>query len=140
MICPHCQKENGEFATFCTYCGESFGLTATDQYAQKTIPQQQIQSVVYCSTCGNPCHPNAVVCIKCGSPINKPRTYKVETDEIIPALAWLSFFLPIVGLVLYIMKVQSAPNSAKEYGKMALIGVCVTVALMLLPVFGGMLL
>ncbi len=132
MICPHCQKENGEFATVCAHCGKSLYLTGADQSTQNTIPQQPSQPVIYCSTCGNPCHPNAIVCVKCGSPINKVRTNKVEVDEIIPALKWISFFIPIVGLVLYIMKVQSAPNSAKEYGKMALIGFCVSLGFVVL--------
>mgnify|MGYP003287335599 CR=1 FL=1 len=128
MICPHCQKENGEFATVCGYCGKSLYLTGADQYAnpqqttQNTIPQQPSQPVVYCSTCGNPCHPNAVVCVKCGSTINRVKPNKVEVDEVVPALKWISFFIPIVGLILFIMKIQSAPNSAKTYGKMALIG------------------
>lgn len=131
MICPHCQKENGEFATVCGFCGKSLYLSVAEQptqYAnsqqttQNTIPQQQPQPVVYCSNCGSPCYQNAVVCVKCGSTINKVKSNKIEVDEVVPAFKWLSFFIPIIGLILFIMKNQSEPNSAKVYGKMALIG------------------
>ena len=34
----------------------------------------------------------------------------------------LSFFFPLIGLILFCVYSQSAPNAAKEYGKWALIG------------------
>ena len=140
MKCPHCQNEMPiEDAKFCAYCQKPINSneTPSNEPPASQIPSQE---VVYCSTCGNPCHTNAVVCVKCGSPISKGRANKVEVDEIVPALKWLSFFIPIVGLILYIVKVQSAPKSAKEYGKMALIGFGISLGLaVLVPLMEEML-
>lgn len=142
MICPHCQKENINLgaANICTHCNKPLYVpmeeVTTTQKPTQPVSTQPVstQPVVYCSTCGNPCHANAAVCLKCGSALNGVKGNKAEVDEVVPALKWISFFIPLVGLILYITKVQSAPNSAREYGKMALIGFGVTFALIAVPI------
>ena len=44
----------------------------------------------------------------------------------------LSFFFPIVGLILYLVWMDSEPGKAKSAGKGALIGVIVSAALFML--------
>lgn len=144
MICPHCQKENfNELATVCVHCNKPLNVAPeiteepvidTAQPSVKTNEQQSQQSVIYCSHCGSPCDPMAAVCVKCGFTLNNNKGKKIEIDEVEPSLKWISLLIPLVGLILYITKIQSAPNSAKEYGKMALIGVIIGVVA--IPVLG----
>ena len=41
----------------------------------------------------------------------------------------LSFFIPLVGLILFVVQSKDTPISAKEYGKWALIGFCTGIVL-----------
>lgn len=122
MICPHCKRENSnEDATFCSYCRQPIGEGQPEGFQQSVYQQP----VVYCSNCANPCHPNAVVCTKCGLPLLKNNM--VAADEATMGLKVLSFLIPLIGLVLYCVNVSSNPKSAKEYGKMAIIGFVVSI-------------
>ncbi len=44
----------------------------------------------------------------------------------------VSFFIPLVGLILYLTKKTESPVCAKSYGKWALIGFCVGMAFSIL--------
>lgn len=85
----------------------------------------------YCSNCGKQLHDEAAVCIGCGCAV-KPLTQNSSidpTDAPNPGFAVLGFFVPIVGLILYLVFHDTAPRKAKSAGKGALIGVIVNVVL-----------
>ena len=53
---------------------------------------------------------------------------KVIDDTPSAGLKVLSFFIPLVGLILFVVQSKDTPISAKEYGKWALIGFCTGIA------------
>lgn len=75
---------------------------------------------MFCPNCGEQIDDNAVICPKCGVQI-KPFTTAVS-DAPSVSCAILSFFLPIVGLILYLVWKDQMPLRAKSTGKGALIG------------------
>lgn len=85
---------------------------------------------MYCPNCGEQIDDKAVVCPKCGVPVNGKRTDPEDAPSI--GFAILSFFIPIVGLILFIVGLilflvwrNSCPLRARSAGKGALIGAIV---------------
>lgn len=88
---------------FCTNCGTQFA-----------------QGVHFCGNCGAPLQGSAQ---QQYAQADVPPMYASSTlvDEPSTALKVISFFMPIVGLVLFLCFRNDQPISAKAYGKMALI-------------------
>jgi len=90
----------------------------------------------YCSKCGKELNDDAVICIGCGCAVEGPA--KQTTTEVNDApnggFAALGFFIPIAGLILYLINMDTHPKRARSAGKGALIGVIVYVALIILYV------
>lgn len=82
---------------------------------------------MFCKNCGAEIDDKAVICPKCGvAQSNKPT---VASDDAPSAgFAVLCFFIPIIGLILYLLWHETYPLKAKSCGKGALIGVIVSVA------------
>lgn len=81
---------------------------------------------MFCKNCGAEIDDKASVCPKCGVAVGK----QVASDDAPSAgFAVLCFFIPIVGLILYLMWHESSPLKARSCGKGALIGVIVSVVL-----------
>ena len=132
--CPACYAVYDDSAlSFCTNCGANL----VDDVATEPAPQPAPSPVApqynytnynntynqpykYCTHCGNQCDPKAVICVKCGCPFenNLPR----EDDKPMGILKFFCFFVPILGLVLYLINMKDKPISAKAYGKSSLIG------------------
>ena len=74
----------------------------------------------FCSTCGKEIHENAVVCPNCGCAIQGA---PAVNDTPSMGLNILSFLIPIAGLILFCVNINSKPKSAKSYGIWALAGV-----------------
>ena len=68
----------------------------------------------------------AVVCPNCGCGATSTAT---ELDAPNAGYAVLGFFIPIVGLILYLVSKDKTPLKAKSAGKGALIGFCTSIAL-----------
>lgn len=81
----------------------------------------------YCSHCGKEIDENAEYCIHCGHAVTS------STKDDIPAtsLNIISLFIPIVGLVLYLIYHDKAPRRATAIGKFSLIGVALSLLLIL---------
>ena len=86
----------------------------------------------FCSKCGHELVDEAVVCVNCGCSVADPTT---PTAPAAPAVAdapnigfaILGFFIPLVGLILYLLNKDTAPLKAKSAGKGALIGFIVSI-------------
>lgn len=79
---------------------------------------------MFCKNCGAEIDDKAVVCPKCG--VAQGKTTQVSPDDAPSAgFAVLCFFIPVVGLILYLMWHETYPLKAKSCGKGALIGVIV---------------
>jgi len=98
----------------------------------------------YCGNCGNQVDERAYVCPKCGVIVNNNfndvnnRNINNVVDNGGIGYAFLGFFFPVVGLILYLVWKDNKPKSAKSVGKGALISVIVGVIfyVLLMILFG----
>ena len=90
-----------------------------------------------CSKCGKEIHDNAVVCVHCGCSVGQ----SYEEDAPSTGFAVLGFFIPIVGLILYLVNNDKLPQKAKSAGKGALIGFCTSIGLSILTyvIYGALI-
>lgn len=82
----------------------------------------------FCSKCGKEILDEAVVCPNCGCAV-APNTMTSINDAPSTGYAVLGFFIPLVGLILYLVNKDKTPLKAKSAGKGALIGFCVSVGI-----------
>ncbi|NLD26006.1 MAG: zinc-ribbon domain-containing protein [Acholeplasmataceae bacterium] len=82
----------------------------------------------YCPNCGKELYERSKYCPDCGH--NLDGTNKTS-DNYNGGFAVLGFFLPVVGLILYLIWNDENPKRAKSCGKGALIGVICQTALAL---------
>ena len=85
----------------------------------------------FCSKCGKEIHDEAVVCVNCGCSVENSLIADAN-DAPSTGFAVLGFFVPIAGLVLYLINKDKSPKKAKSAGKGALAGVITSVALSIL--------
>ncbi len=73
---------------------------------------------MYCSQCGSKVDDNALFCPYCGARLVPRQANPLQVQEE-GCIAWsiLGFFLPLVGVILYIMWIETRPNTAKSVGK-----------------------
>lgn len=79
------------------------------------------ENMMYCPNCGAQISKDAYVCPKCGVLTNNKAANNV-VDKSSVGLNILSFFIPIVGLILYFTMKAKTPIKAKAIGISALIG------------------
>ena len=77
----------------------------------------------YCTNCGNKVDSNAYVCTRCGVKLKDDVTFQTFNGVDKGGFGWglLGFFVPIVGLILYLVWKDERPKTAKAAGKGALI-------------------
>jgi len=83
---------------------------------------------MFCTECGKDINDKAAVCIHCGvaTPNSKAAIDNKGADI---GMKLLSLFIPIVGLILYLSWKDTKPIAAKDVGKFAIIGVCISAGL-----------
>lgn len=83
--------------------------------------------MAFCPNCGSEVNDEQDVCLSCGKAIkNNGNVNQVVVDQDAPVgcgIGLVSFLFPIVGLVLYLVWMNSNPKAAKVAGKWALISV-----------------
>lgn len=85
---------------------------------------------MYCRSCGKNIDDSATYCINCGT-----RFYNKEIDDQSSfGFAILGFFIPIVGLILFLIYEGEKPKRAKSAGKGALIGFITKIVLSIILV------
>ncbi|MDY3863884.1 MAG: zinc-ribbon domain-containing protein [Eubacteriales bacterium] len=85
----------------------------------------------FCSHCGAQIEDDAVICVKCGRSTGG-KTVQQEADAPSAGFSVLSFFIPLVGLILYLVWKDTYPLKAKGCGKWALIGFIVNICVSIL--------
>jgi len=85
----------------------------------------------YCTKCGKELMDEAVICTNCGCPTSDKKANEIN-DAPNGGLAVLGFFIPLVGLILYLVYMDTAPLRAKSAGKGALIGFIVGIVFVVL--------
>lgn len=94
---------------------------------------------MYCKNCGEQIDDKAVVCPKCGVPVEGVTLSNTQANNSVAdapsaGFAVLSFFFPIVGLILWLVWKDATPLKAKSCGKGALIAVIVDAVVAILYV------
>ena len=88
---------------------------------------------MFCKNCGKEIDDRAAICPNCGVPTETtavtPGATHNAADAPSAGFAVLCFFIPILGLILYLVWKDEYPLKAKSCGKGALISVIVYVAL-----------
>lgn len=82
---------------------------------------------MFCSNCGREIDNRAAVCIHCGTPVG--RFYQKPEDAPSGGFAAIGFFIPLVGLILFLVYHDTRPLRAKSAGKGALIGFIVKIVI-----------
>lgn len=143
--CSNCGKELQEDTKFCPSCGtkvEEKEETLEDALSGSIKPSEgypasgdiqaaagqpvagslntNTNSMKFCSHCGKQILKDAVVCPHCGCAVESVASV---TDEPNKGLNIISFLLPIVGLILYLVYHEKEPKKAAAVGKWALYGV-----------------
>ncbi len=75
----------------------------------------------YCTKCGHELVDEAIICTNCGCAVT-PAKGADPADAPNMGFAVLSFFIPLVGLILYLIFKDRFPQKAKSCGKGAIIG------------------
>lgn len=87
---------------------------------------------MYCRNCGTYIDDSATYCINCGTRFDNNNN---ETDDRSSfAFAILGFFIPIIGLILFLIYEGKKPKRAKSVGKGALIGFIIRTVLSIILV------
>lgn len=85
----------------------------------------------FCRNCGAQLEENQNVCLKCGTIVEEENNSQkpAETVNDTGSIGWgvLGFFVPIAGLILYLVWKNTQPKNAKAAGKGALACVIVSV-------------
>lgn len=90
---------------------------------------------MYCPNCGNQIPDGAKFCPGCGASTDGRYGYNTPSyGEDSGSIGWafLGFFFPIVGLILYLVWRNEKPRSAKRAGTGALVAVILYVVLFVL--------
>ncbi|HHT55105.1 MAG TPA: zinc-ribbon domain-containing protein [Acholeplasma sp.] len=80
----------------------------------------------YCTNCGSPLNDDQKYCLNCGFMINSENLEENE-DKGSVGFAILSFFIPIIGLIIFLMWHEKRPKTAKQAGFWALIGFVINI-------------
>jgi uncharacterized membrane protein YvbJ len=96
---------------------------------------------MYCSNCGKELNHDARFCNYCGRATDKQgepvaaRTYAPHSgDEADAGFGVLSFFFPLIGLILFLVWHEEKPLKAKSCGRGAIAGCIVSVVLAILAI------
>lgn len=84
---------------------------------------------MFCPNCGNQNNVNNDVCLYCGTRLKNNNVVEKNDDKSNVGLNILSFFVPLIGVILYFLLKKEQPVKAKNCCKSAIIGVVVFVIL-----------
>ena len=85
---------------------------------------------MFCNKCGKEVNDEAVVCIHCGCSLKEETSSSSQSSEGAGCfLSGLSFLIPLLGLILYLVWKDSKPQASKDCGKSALWGVIIGIVL-----------
>ncbi|WP_295049951.1 zinc-ribbon domain-containing protein [Ruminococcus sp.] len=77
---------------------------------------------MYCKNCGRIVDDTSSYCNNCGARIDNKPNADASEDSLSLGFAIFGFFIPIVGLILFLIYEEKKPKRAKSAGKGALIG------------------
>ncbi len=84
---------------------------------------------MYCKNCGSAVDDNSSYCYNCGAWLGNDPATNVPKDNSTFWFSVLGFFIPIVGLILFLVYEYKNPKRSRAAGKGALIGFITRIAL-----------
>lgn len=78
---------------------------------------------MFCSKCGKEVHNEAILCVGCGCYLKEETSLTQNSEGAGCFLSVLSFLIPLLGLILYLVWKDSKPVASNTCGKSALWGV-----------------
>ena len=85
---------------------------------------------MYCHQCGKEINTDSKFCSYCGAQLYQDQVIHQEKDDKSIGYAILSFFIPIVGIIFYVLWKNDFPMRAKSCLKGFIAGIVVYVVLM----------
>ena len=91
--------------------------------------ERENTSMKYCTKCGKELMDEAVVCTHCGCATEawNAKKGKEYTDEINVGFCVLAAFIPLFGIIYWIVKYQDTPRRAKAYGITAIVSIVASI-------------
>jgi hypothetical protein len=89
---------------------------------------------MYCKNCGKIVDEDSLYCNNCGTRLDNIQNQTISEDKPSFGFAILGFFIPLVGLILFLIYEGKKPKRAKSAGKGALIGFLTKIALSIILV------
>lgn len=103
-------------------------ISAAHEHTNSVPNQQNTTDYLFCPGCGSEIHNGNQYCPKCGYAFNSTQFIR-KADTPSTGLNILSFLIPLIGLILYLVMREDTPRKAGKIGKAALIGFIITVVL-----------
>ncbi len=94
---------------------------------------------MFCTRCGKEYPEGAAVCMGCGCPVDTPVSVKSDTAAF--GFGVLGYFVPVVGLILWLVWKDERPKRAKASGIGALVSVIINAVCGIIwgVIFSGMI-
>ena len=89
---------------------------------------------MYCKNCGRTVGDTSSYCNNCGARIDNKPNADASEDSLSLGFAIFGFFIPIVGLILFLIYEEKKPKRAKSAVKGALIGFITEIVLAIILV------
>ena len=81
----------------------------------------------YCTKCGKELIDEAVVCPHCGCATEAWKAKKEYVDEISVGFCVLAAFIPLFGIIYWIVKYQDTPRRARACGITAIVSIAASI-------------
>ncbi len=136
MNCSNCNNQVPENSKFCNVCGAPVNVqdNANNGYAnqQYANPQYEQQYNQYQQSYGQAGYQQPYGQAGYQQPYNYNQQMPNPDDVPSVGLNILAFFIPLVGLILYLIWKDQYPKKAKSVGKTALIAVIINIVITIL--------
>jgi len=92
---------------------------------------------MFCEKCGEEVKDEAIVCTSCGCSLKSTTESDVNNEPLDGGVKVLSFCFPIVGIILYFVHQNSAPQKSKDACNAALWGIGISIVINIFVAIGG---
>lgn len=125
MYCKNCGKKLNSKANFCEYCGEK-------------VKSKNEEKKVYCTFCGKEILESDVICPYCKKRVKSSHGFD-GLDSQTKLICILSFLVPIMGLVLWIIYKDNDGEKAEKVLNSAIVGFVFWTVLKIIKIMFGII-